>query len=73
MLENPTLQLVCEESYCSYGLNFKFICVGGSTQSSSVKFVSCIHLSSSNFAFHLTPQPKNPKELGMEIKTALSR
>jgi len=54
-----TLQLMCVKiACCSSELSFTFLCAGSSIQNASWQFVSCIHPSFVNFAFHPTPQTK---------------
>jgi hypothetical protein len=70
MFENPTVSLhaLCSScaniGCCSSELIFAFPNADRNIQNASEQCVSCIHLSSVNFALRPTPQNKNLTELG---------
>jgi hypothetical protein len=70
MFENPTVNLhaLCSScaniGCCSSELIFTFLNADSSIQNASKQCVSCIHLSSVNFALRPAPQNRNLTELG---------
>jgi len=65
IFENTTVNLsaLCNScamiAFCSSELIFAFLYMGSSSHNASRQFVSCTHLYSVNFDFHLTPQKIN--------------
>ena len=68
-----TLQLVCENGALFAWFDLYVSLCGQQHPKCSQRFVSCIHLSFTNFALFSNPTNKNITELDTKIQTAISQ